>query len=72
MAEASVFISLTASVQQHLQAMALSGLFLAASVGMIGGLAVCSSVLQLTLRAELERRLAGFENKDTVGCQWVV
>jgi hypothetical protein len=66
MAEAAVFISLSASVDQHLQGIALSGLFLAASVGMIGGLAACSAVLQLSVRSELERRLTDFKDKDTV------
>jgi hypothetical protein len=69
MSEASVFISLSASVDQHLQGIALSGLFLAASVGMIGGLAACSSVLQISLRSELEKRLAGFEDRDLVCSQ---
>jgi hypothetical protein len=66
MAEAAVFISLSASVDQSLQAIALSGLFLAASVGMICGLAACSAVLQLTLRNELERRLWQHPEKDSV------
>jgi hypothetical protein len=67
MAEAAVFISLSACVDQSLQAIALSGLFLVASIGIIGGLAVCSAVLQLSLRKELERRLLHFANKDLVG-----
>lgn len=66
MAEAAVFISLSASVGESLQAMALSGLFLAASVGAIGGLAACSAVLETSLEGELQRRLADRPDRDSV------
>jgi hypothetical protein len=66
MAEAAVFISLSASVDQSLQAMALSGLFLAASVGVVGGLAACSAVLETSLAAELQRRIADRPDRDSV------
>jgi hypothetical protein len=68
MAEAATFISLSATVDQSLQAIALSGLILCSSVGMIGGLAACSAVLQLTLRGELERRLQHYPERQTVRC----
>jgi len=67
MAEAAVFISLSASVDQSLHAMALSGLFLAACTGFIGGLAACSAVLQSSLQSELQARLDGWPDRDTVG-----
>jgi hypothetical protein len=68
MSEAAIFISLSATVDQSLQAIALSGLFLFASVGTIGGLAACSAALQLTLRSELERRLQDHPERQTVRC----
>jgi len=64
MAEASVFISLTASVDKSLQAIALSGLFQAVNVGAIMGLAASSAVLQVSLQGELENRLDGFDGKE--------
>lgn len=66
MAEAAVFISLSASVDQSFQAIALSGVFLASSVGVIGGLAVCSAVLETSLASELQRRLAGRPDRESV------
>ena len=66
MAEASVFIGLTASVKAEMQSVALSGLFLAANIGMIGGLAGSSAVLEVSLRSELNKRLAEYPNKDKV------
>lgn len=66
MAEAAVFISLSASVDQSLQAIALSGLFLASSVGAIGGLAACSAVLEISLAGELQRQLADRPDRDSV------
>jgi hypothetical protein len=65
MSEAAIFISLSATVDQSLQAIALSGLFLSSGVGMISGLAASSAVLQLTLRGELERRLQDYPEKQT-------
>jgi len=66
MAEASVFIGLTASVDPSLQAIALSGLFQAANIGVITGLAASSAVLQVALQRKLEEHLVGFDNKDKV------
>jgi hypothetical protein len=66
MAEAAVFISLSASVDQSLQAVALSGLFLFANIGLMAGLAGSSAVLEVSLRAELQRRLAGYDGKREV------
>lgn len=66
MAEAAVFIGLTASVDPSLQAIALSGLFQSTNVGLITGLAASSAVFQSTLTRELEQNLAGFEKKDEV------
>jgi hypothetical protein len=66
MAEASVFIGLTASVDPTLQAIALSGLFQAANIGVLGGLAASSAVLGVSLQRELEQKLVGFEDKDEV------
>ena len=66
MAEAAVFISLSAGVDQSLHSIALSGLFLAASVGMIGGLAGSSAVLQTSLQNELRIRLDGLPDRETV------
>jgi hypothetical protein len=66
MAEASVFIGLTASVDPSLQAIALSGLFQAANIGVITGLAASSAVLGVTLQRELEQKLVDFDDKDKV------
>jgi hypothetical protein len=65
-AEASVFVSLSASVDQAHQAVALSGLFLAANIGLISGLASSSAVLELSVKSELEKNLASYPNKETV------
>jgi hypothetical protein len=66
MSEAAVFVSLSASVDQKHQAVALSGLFLAANIGVITGLTGASSVLEITVRSELEKNLASYPNKDQV------
>jgi hypothetical protein len=66
MAEASVFIGLTASVDPSLQAIALSGLFQAANIGVLTGLAASSAVLGVGLQHELEQKLVGYEDKDKV------
>jgi hypothetical protein len=66
MAEASVFIGLTASVDPAHQAIALSGLFQAANIGMLTGLAASSAVLGVSLQSELDRKLVGYEDKDKV------
>lgn len=68
MAEASVFIGLTASVEPSLHAIALSGLFQSTNIGVISGLAASSAVLQATLKRELDQKLVGFEDKAKV-CQ---
>ncbi|KAF2402942.1 MFS general substrate transporter [Trichodelitschia bisporula] len=64
--EAAVFISLSASVPKALQGVALSGLFLTVSVGVLTGYAASSSVLENVLRSELVRRLVGFEGADEI------
>lgn len=66
MSEAAIFISISASVDPSMQSIALSGLFLSASIGMIGGLAICSSVLQISFRNELERRLVGVPDSEKI------
>lgn len=66
MSEAAIFISISASVEPSKQSIALSGLFLSASVGIIGGLAISSSVLQISFRNELERRLAGVSHSEKI------
>lgn len=67
MAEASVFIALSATIDKSMQAIALSGLFQAINVGAIVGLAASSAVLQLSLQVELDNKLDGFEGKEKVG-----
>jgi hypothetical protein len=66
MAEASVFISLSAAVDKSLQAIALAGLFLAANIGLIVGLAASSAVLEVSLSNELQQRLSDIDNKEEV------
>lgn len=66
MAEAAVFVSLSASVDRSLQSIALAGLFLASNIGMLGGLAASSAVLKNTLTGELQTRLSGFDDKAEV------
>jgi hypothetical protein len=66
MAEASTFIGLTASIDPSLQAIALSGLFQAANIGVLTGLAASSAVLGVGLQSELEQKLVGYEDKDKV------
>jgi hypothetical protein len=68
MAEAAVFISLSAAVDRSSQAIALAGLFLAVSVGMIAGLSASGSVLGITLTGELQKRLAGVDGREEVSC----
>lgn len=67
MAEASVFIALSATIDKSMQAIALSGLFQAINVGAIVGLAASSAVLQLSLQVVLDNKLDGFEGKEKVG-----
>lgn len=67
MAEASVFIALSATIDKSMQAIALSGLFQAINVGAIVGLAASSAVLQLSLQVKLDNKLDGFEGKEKVG-----
>jgi hypothetical protein len=66
MAEAAVFIGLTASVDPSLHAIALSGLFQSTNIGVISGLAASSAVLQATLTRELNQNLVGFQHKQKV------
>jgi hypothetical protein len=66
MAEASIFIGLTASVKPELQSIALSGLFLAGNIGVISGLTGSSAVLETSLRSELNKRLTKYPEKDKV------
>jgi hypothetical protein len=64
MAEASTFINLSAAVDKSLQAIALAGLFLAANIGLIVGLAASSAVLEISLSNELEQSLSDIGNKE--------
>jgi hypothetical protein len=66
MAEASVFISLSAVVDRSIQAIALAGLFLAGNVGQLTGLAISSAVLKTSLTSELQERLANVDDKAEV------
>jgi hypothetical protein len=66
MAEASVFISLSAVVDRSIQAMALSGLFLAGNIGQLSGLATSSVVLKTSLTSELQERLHDVDDKAEV------
>jgi hypothetical protein len=66
MAEASIFIGLTASVAQEFQAIAISGLFLAGNIGVISGLVGSSAVMELSLRNQLIKGLATYPNKNNV------
>jgi hypothetical protein len=66
MAESTVFISLSSSVEKSVQAVALSGLFQSVNVGAIVGLATSSAVLQLTLRNQLQTKLDGYDKKEKV------
>ncbi|RDW82569.1 MFS general substrate transporter-47 [Coleophoma cylindrospora] len=59
MASAATFIALTSSVQKAEVAIATGGMYLASSVGMVGGIAVGSTVQQSGLRSILERKLVG-------------
>jgi hypothetical protein len=66
MAESTIFISLSSSVEKSEQGVALSGLFQSMNVGAIVGLATSSAVLQLTLQNQLETRLESYPNKQEV------
>jgi hypothetical protein len=67
MAESTVFISLSSSVDKSMQSVALSGLFQSVNIGAIVGLATSSAVLQLTLQKQLRTKLDGHKNKEKVG-----
>ncbi|QDS75640.1 hypothetical protein FKW77_006935 [Venturia effusa] len=69
MAEASTFIGLTASVAPDYQAIVISGLFLAANVGVILGLAGSSAVAELSLQRELNQRLSDYPDKGKASHQ---
>lgn len=59
MAGAATFIALTSSVQREEVAIATGGMYLASSVGMVGGIAVGSAVQQGGLRSILKQKLVG-------------
>jgi hypothetical protein len=69
MAEASMFISLSAVVDRSTQAIALAGLFLAGNIGQLVGLAVSSMVLKTSLTNELQNNLPNFGDKAEVSSQ---
>jgi Na+/glutamate symporter len=60
------FISLTAGVEPCQVAIASSGLFLSANIGMVMGLSLAGAVLQSTLRKELRISLEGMEGREEV------
>lgn len=64
MAEASVFIGLTASVATEYQAIVISGLFLAGSIGVISGLAASSAIAEVSLKMELNKGLSDYPDKE--------
>ncbi|KIV99663.1 uncharacterized protein PV09_08718 [Verruconis gallopava] len=66
MVESAAFISLSSAVDKSMQAVALSGLFQAANVGAITGLAISSSVLQRTLQDQLQSRLDQYSEKKEI------
>jgi len=67
MAEAAVFISLSATVERSIQSIALSGLFQAANIGALFGLTGSSAVLQLSVTKQLESRLVNVPERAEVG-----
>ena len=66
MAEAAVFISLSATVDRSIQSIALSGLFQAANIGALFGLTGSSAVLQVSVAKQLESRLVNVPDKAEV------
>jgi len=68
MAEASIFIGLSATVSPEFQAIVISGLFLAGNIGVISGLVGSSAVMELSLRKELIKGLASYPEKNKVSC----
>jgi hypothetical protein len=68
MAEASVFISLSAAADKSIQSIALSGLFEAVNVGIIGGLSASGAILEASLTRELEYRVPDVGNREEVSC----
>jgi hypothetical protein len=69
MAEAAVFISLSAGVDRSIQSMALAGLFQAANIGALTGLTASSSVLEIGLTDQLQRHLPAIPEKAEVCMQ---
>lgn len=57
-ASSTLFISIQAALDPSFTAIAASTLYLASSIGMLGGMATVSAVLQQSLRANLDERLA--------------
>ncbi|PSN72115.1 MFS general substrate transporter [Corynespora cassiicola Philippines] len=64
-AQSALFISIQAAIDPSHTAVAASTLYLASSVGMIGGMAGVNAVLQGSLRVALDRGLAGLGISDS-------
>ena len=64
-AQSALFISIQAAIDPSHTAVAASTLYLASSVGMIGGMAGVNAVLQGSLRVALDRGLAGLGMSDS-------
>lgn len=62
----SLFVYLAAGVDESQMAIASTGLYLGQNIGALLGVSLASNVLFNVLRSELEARLDGFPDKDTV------
>jgi hypothetical protein len=60
------FIALTAGVDASQMAIASSGLYLSSNLGMVTGLSVAASVLQSTLRKQLQIALEGRKDREEI------
>ena len=60
-ASSTLFISIQAALDPRFTAIAASTLYLASSIGMLGGMAGVSAVLQQSLRVNLNERLTHLE-----------